>query len=319
MNIVIDNSCAENGRGIVLSYAIANHIYFNSFSNNPSGNVYSVDSSANIWDSLNEIYYYYQGTLCQNYLGNYYSDHCLADSNSDGITDSDYNLPGDEPNDLYPLAADADNYFLQAWYLHDNNEMCLNDMSNLPAGVAIADSNSRIWTAGQPAFTTIEFSESDICTGQLFFTSAPTDGDSFTIEMGSSTDGNDFVPSGQDITFIADGNTIGFAYSMDANAFSIDKGDYLALRITNNNVSGYNVLTGGAWSYLSLPYAPIPGDFEPDGDVDFIDYSTLALCWMTDFDDNNWNEKCDISEPNDNKIDYNDLMVFVGNWLKGKD
>lgn len=30
-----------------------------------------------------------------------------------------------------------------------------------------------------------------------------------------------------------------------------------------------------------------------------------------------WEQGCDISEPSDDVIDYNDLAVFMGNWLVG--
>ncbi len=33
--------------------------------------------------------------------------------------------------------------------------------------------------------------------------------------------------------------------------------------------------------------------------------------------DDNWNRACDISDPNGNVIDYNDLAVFTANWLAG--
>ena len=33
----------------------------------------------------------------------------------------------------------------------------------------------------------------------------------------------------------------------------------------------------------------------------------------------NWEAGCDISEPEDERIDGLDLAVFVGNWLEGID
>lgn len=43
-------------------------------------------------------------------MGDYYNVHELTDSNGDGVTNSTYNLPGDEPDGNYPLAAKTDNY-----------------------------------------------------------------------------------------------------------------------------------------------------------------------------------------------------------------
>lgn len=60
------------------------------------------------------------------------------------------------------------------------------------------------------------------------------------------------------------------------------------------------------------------GDFEPDGDVDFVDYATLAAAWLTDAISLNWNPACDISKPQDGIIDFKDVGEFVNNWLYGR-
>ena len=62
----------------------------------------------------------------------------------------------------------------------------------------------------------------------------------------------------------------------------------------------------------------IAGDFEPDCDVDFVDFSILANAWLSGVGDGNWCLPCDISEPNDNIINILDFQVFTGNWLDGK-
>lgn len=62
----------------------------------------------------------------------------------------------------------------------------------------------------------------------------------------------------------------------------------------------------------------VPGDFEPDGDVDSYDFAVLAAAWRSTSGSGNWNLACDISDPNDNVIDNNDLDVFVGDWLYGR-
>jgi hypothetical protein len=65
------------------------------------------------------------------------------------------------------------------------------------------------------------------------------------------------------------------------------------------------------------PPEPIPGDFEPDCEVDFDDFAFLASAWLSTPAKSNWNPDCDISSPKDNKIDWKDLKVFVENWLMG--
>ncbi len=61
----------------------------------------------------------------------------------------------------------------------------------------------------------------------------------------------------------------------------------------------------------------LAGDFESDYDVDFFDFAVLASAWLSEPGNGNWNRECDISDPNDDIIDYNDLAVFAANWLAG--
>jgi hypothetical protein len=65
-----------------------------------------------------------------------------------------------------------------------------------------------------------------------------------------------------------------------------------------------------SWQIIML------GDFVcPDG-VNFLDFAVLADAWQSVHTDDDWNEDCDISTPNDNKIDFKDFAVFAGNWLE---
>ncbi len=59
------------------------------------------------------------------------------------------------------------------------------------------------------------------------------------------------------------------------------------------------------------------GDFNYDGRENFIDYSVLGAAWYSDQNDYNWDQDCDISEPNDGVIDEKDLRVFSEGWLEG--
>jgi hypothetical protein len=58
------------------------------------------------------------------------------------------------------------------------------------------------------------------------------------------------------------------------------------------------------------------GDFEPDGDLDLADYAVLAAAWKSTPGDDNWNQACDVSEPNDNVVDERDLSVLSDDWLE---
>jgi hypothetical protein len=66
--------------------------------------------------------------------------------------------------------------------------------------------------------------------------------------------------------------------------------------------------------YQGLPFL---GDFEPDGDVDFVDFAVFAPAWLSAKGGQNWNPACDISDPNDGIINTFDLAVFCDQWLKG--
>jgi parallel beta-helix repeat protein len=63
-------------------------------------------------------------------------------------------------------------------------------------------------------------------------------------------------------------------------------------------------------------------DFNGDGIVNYIDFAIFSKAWLSygpysESDPNtyNWNPVCDISEPADNVIDANDLIVFAEEWL----
>jgi hypothetical protein len=58
-----------------------------------------------------------------------------------------------------------------------------------------------------------------------------------------------------------------------------------------------------------------PADFYGDGIVDFTDYSIFAAAYLSEPNDENWNQDCDISQPADNIIDTLDFAWFVDEWL----
>ena len=64
---------------------------------------------------------------------------------------------------------------------------------------------------------------------------------------------------------------------------------------------------------------PRVGDFGSDCRVNLYDFATLALAWLSNPGDENWNPICDISIPPDDVIDEYDLKVFTNNWLAGNE
>lgn len=59
------------------------------------------------------------------------------------------------------------------------------------------------------------------------------------------------------------------------------------------------------------------GDFDRNCQVDIIDFIDLAIAWLSEIDESQWNQECDISELKDNKIDFKDFLVFSEHWLQG--
>lgn len=60
----------------------------------------------------------------------------------------------------------------------------------------------------------------------------------------------------------------------------------------------------------------ITGDLDGDCKVNLYDLAVfLALAWLSNPGDGNWNPDCNISQPPDNVIDFQDFAVFAENWL----
>jgi parallel beta-helix repeat protein len=93
-NKVVGNTIQDNDGGIHLSDSINTVIYHNKLINNLE-NAY--DTINDTWVGTNQ---WDDGSV-----GNYYSDLQFADSNSDGISDSPYSIPGGISVDRYPMAS----------------------------------------------------------------------------------------------------------------------------------------------------------------------------------------------------------------------
>ncbi|MBI5558484.1 MAG: right-handed parallel beta-helix repeat-containing protein [Deltaproteobacteria bacterium] len=100
----IGNTFSGNLIGLWTSGGSSNTFYFNNFNSNET-NFYSFDS-ANNWRSPTRVSYIYNGALHSGYLGNFYANHDLSDTDGDGVTDAPY------ADDEYPLAAASGNYSL---------------------------------------------------------------------------------------------------------------------------------------------------------------------------------------------------------------
>jgi parallel beta-helix repeat protein len=106
-NIISNNTCLNNWDGICIERSCSNVIYLNNFINSN----YNCDpsSSTNIYNSTSKINYTYREKTFANYLGNYWDDYTVSDSDKDGIGDYPYRINSD--NDNYPLMMPFENYF----------------------------------------------------------------------------------------------------------------------------------------------------------------------------------------------------------------
>jgi len=250
-NTISGNTCDSNVHGLRVEGSCNNNtIYLNNFSNNSSYNIQILGATITP-NSPTPLYYFYQLSHV-NYMGNYYSNYTGSDSDNDGIGESTYN-PSYGPNDQYPLITTSDHYSLQAWWLNSDDNMYRDDMTKAPGSITIGPSSpTNIWIADQPALTTINFSGSDTWTGQVAFTSAPASG-TIHIKIGYSTDGSDFTAGGPQILNLGDASAEVITYETSASAFTVSKGNFLALEISSGHEEDSYVRTGGAWSYTSSP------------------------------------------------------------------
>lgn len=108
-NTIIYNTLGTGGADIWLNNSDDNQSFLNNIDASYTP-IHSTSGHSNYWSSPIELNYYYNGKWRKWYVGNYYSDHDLTDSNGDGITDTDYEITDDEPDDEYPMAADLSNY-----------------------------------------------------------------------------------------------------------------------------------------------------------------------------------------------------------------
>ena len=99
----------RGGYGLYVVNGKDNVIYLNSIQYNTTTNVLS-SLATNKWHSKNKLEYVYKHAVNSSHLGNYYSDHSHDDINEDGVTDSSYGVPGNDPYDEYPLTETHDGY-----------------------------------------------------------------------------------------------------------------------------------------------------------------------------------------------------------------
>jgi parallel beta-helix repeat protein len=250
-NIISENLFEQNQEYGLFLYGSNNIVYHNSFIDNQTLSVGSNNSSHNKWFSPAPIYYEYNGHSYKNYIGNYFSDHFLSDTDQNGITDDNYALPYKQSMDKYPLSMPKEHYTTQLWHLTEShlleNQIVFNDTS-----VSIDRGRSYMWTTPLPLATDLAFSQANVWSGQLCLTSTPSQNTMFKIDIGVSENGMDFVSYGEtEILAFEKGATIPFVCHV--SDFTLPKRHYVALRITNLSGSEYTIKTGSFNTFISKP------------------------------------------------------------------
>ena len=171
---IISNILKSNMHsGIQLGYDSNNNlIYHNSLIAN-NKNIELFEDINNKWFSQTPLYYEFKGKSYKSKIGNYFSDHDLADTDQNGITDDFYILPSNNIKmDQYPLSMQSENYVIQTWDTSDKNlienQPVCSDTVSLNIGLSL------LWVTSKPLETDSVFNESNAVSGQICLTSTPT-------------------------------------------------------------------------------------------------------------------------------------------------
>jgi hypothetical protein len=125
--------------------------------------------------------------------------------------------------------------------------------------------------------------------------------------MGSFSDGSEHP-----LSVLSDQTTY---QSLDESVATVDANGLITVH--QRGIAPILVTNSSKSATLVVEVDTYLGDLNLDGVVDFRDFAILALAWMSQSGQTNWNPACDISEPKDNIVDWNDLSVFTEDWLEG--
>lgn len=140
-NILYYNIFNQNEHGIHINNASSNRFFLNNFQGSKTTHVFST-ASTNIWNTTYKTKYEHKSKEFVGFLGNYYTGHSLSDENGDGITEMPFDLPPDEPDDLFALAfpfqdfiVDLNNIDTDGDGVLDDDDGCPTDINKTEAGI----------------------------------------------------------------------------------------------------------------------------------------------------------------------------------------
>ena len=272
---VISNHTTSGYMGLWMKDTSAgNRVYLNTFTNN-NLNVKDDESHAldNEYNSPIPLGYGYDvATTYKSQMGNFYMGYSPAGGSTNGIWNTPNDLDGTaNAQDPKPLFSPVSSYERQIWYLADGR-LYLEDAAQKGGVQPIVAGATLTWVSGSAARSDVDFVDTGSYpwTGQVSFTTAPDNLDDFVVSVGTCPDPACASPPGftSYVTwdFSGDGSVQSFAGTFTTTAaFSLPAGQYLAVTIENQSSRNYDLLDGGAWSFISAPddsdLAGATGDF----------------------------------------------------------
>ena len=249
----------SNNYGIYDNSSGTHYVYLNEFRNDQS-------SFKERFYSPTRISYLFKHVITfKNFIGNYY----MSNEGFEPITRDDPEMEGVARHfeyrynqyARYPLIFSTDQYYLYIWYLA-NPVMYRGNAEKEFKTITLSGGGSQVWAADEAAIDNVHFpaspsTDSTTWSGLLTFSSAPASGDAFNIYVGYADDqnGTNFTQGGPEATITGDGSKAQFDFICSANSFTVPQGKYLAIKIVNTSSTSYDLMVGGAWSYVTSPAA----------------------------------------------------------------
>ena len=128
--------------------------------------------------------------------------------------------------------------------------------------VSISPGTNITWVANEPALVDAAFREGR-WTGWLILNESFHEDDNFTAEIGSyNCSNNNFSTAGSQNFTGADTNKTMFEVNIQASAFMVPEGDYLAFRISNPTSNSNDIVVQTGKSFITSPESdpgyPVP-------------------------------------------------------------
>ena len=249
-NIISKNICNMNEKfGVQVDWSSDNQLYLNSFNQNKEKNI-SIDYiSKNNWKSPVKINYLYMQNECtRGFLGNYYDNHNQDNIKNIGVSSIPYQLPGIEPSDNFVLVSGSNSYKTTIWSLHNDN-IIYPALDTVPDFVTLEPDKAFIWYSN----FSYDYTGNDLLTGLISFTQPPKNKETFFVECGTTVNGKNFFPIDSNVILHGDDIKKSFIFQLSLLNYNSLPEKQIAIRIINNNDYSYQILTGGAFSFVSPP------------------------------------------------------------------